>query len=90
MENQHLSNQDYDAAGGCLIRLFWMIVGNALLFFCAMAIAQGGSSLFAPIDALFWILVGSLLIARYVDIQYFNGLTGDGAAATMADWRIPV
>jgi hypothetical protein len=87
MENQHLLKQDYDASGGCLIRLFWMIVGNALLFLCAMAIAQGTSSWFSPIDALFWIIVGSLLITRYVDIRYFNGMTGDGDAATMADFR---
>lgn len=87
MENKHLLKQEYDAPAGCLIRLFWMIVGNALLFFCAMAIAQGTSSLFEPIDALFWILVGSLLITRYVDIRYFNGMTSDGDAATMADFK---
>ena len=79
--------QDDDALGGCLIRLFWMIAGNALLFFCALSIGQGNSKLFAPIDALFWVLVGSLLIARYVDIQYYNGMTGDGDAATMADFK---
>ena len=72
MENEHLLKQEYDAPAGCLIRLFWMIVGNALLFFCAMAIAQGNSSLFAPINALFWILVGSLLahsLCRYPVFQ---------------------
>ena len=87
MGNQHPSEQEYDSPSGCLIRLFWMIVGNALLIFCVMAIAQDTSGLFTPVDALFWVLVGSLMVARYVDIRYFNGLTSDSDPATMADFR---
>ena len=87
MEDQRPLKQDDDALGGCLIRLFWMFLGNAMLFLCAMAMAQEASGWFAPIDALFWVLVGSLLIARYVDIKHFNGTTGDGTAATMADFK---
>ncbi len=87
MENQHLTKQEYYSLASCLIRLYWMIVGNALLFFCALSIAQGTSSLLAPVDALFWVLVGSLLTTRYVDIRYFNGMTDRGDAATMADFK---
>ena len=87
MENAPFTKQEYDLPAGCLIRLYWMIVGNALLFFCAMAIAEGNSSLYAPINALFWILLGTLLAARYVDIRFFDGMTGDGDTATMADFK---
>jgi hypothetical protein len=87
MENQSSSKQDDDALGGCLIRLFWMFLGNAMLFLCAMAMAQEASGWFGPIDALFWALVGSLLIARYVDIAHFNGKTAEGNVATLADFK---
>lgn len=87
MENQHLSKREYNSLTGCLIRLYWMIIGNALLFGCAVAISQGTTDLFGPIDALFWVLVGNLLIARYVDIRYFNGMTDSGEPATMVDFK---
>ncbi len=60
MENQDLSKQEYDRPSGCLIRLFWMIIGNAMLAFCIIAIAQETYGFFGLVDGLYWIIVGSI------------------------------
>jgi len=71
---------------GCLIPTFWMLVGNGILALCAVAIAAG-SSLFGAADLFYWLTVGGLLAARYVDIRYLNGRTAEGKPATPAHWR---
>jgi len=75
-------------AGGCLVRLFWMAVGNLILVFSAIGIGQrsGGFAL-APLDAVFWAAAFSMPALRYVDIRYWEGETADNRPATMADWR---
>jgi len=87
MEEQKNDDQKHDAPAGCLLRLFWMIIGNVILLFCASGIIQHRSSLFSVADAFYWAAVGSLLAARYVDIRHLRGMTGDGDPATMADWH---
>ena len=82
-------NEDvkHDHLAGCFLRFFWMIVGNAILVFCVVSMVKGHSNLLGLEDAFYWSLVGILLAARYVDIQYFNGQTANGEPASMADWR---
>lgn len=72
---------------GCLIPVFWMLVGNGLLAFCALVIAANQTSFLSAADALYWITVGCLLAARYTDVRYLGGRTSEGTPATMADWR---
>ena len=87
MEDQKYEDHKYDPPAGCFLRVFWMIIGNAILLACAYGVLQHRSSLLSIADALYWAVVGSLLAARYVDIQYFLGTTSDGDPATMAHWR---
>jgi len=82
-----MEDQKYDPPAGCLLRLFWIMIGNAVLLFCAYAIVQHRSSMFGMADAFYWAIVGSLLAARYVDIRHFCGTTADGEPATMVHWR---
>ncbi len=77
----------YDSPARCLLRLFWMMIGNLIVLFCASCIAQQGSSLLSVADAFYWAAVGSLLLVRYVDIRYAFGLTAYGDPASMAHWR---
>ena len=77
----------HDHLAGCFLRLFWMIIGNAILVLCAVSIVRGRSRLLGWEDVCYWALVGCLLAARYMDIQYFKGLTAEGDTASMADWR---
>ncbi len=72
---------------GCLIPVFWMLIGNGILAICALVIAANQSSILNSADALYWITVGCLLVARFVDIRYLGGRTSEGNSATMAHWR---
>jgi len=85
-EEQPLEPVEYDPVGGCLLRVFWMLLGNLLLLAAAYAITQS-PALLGPADALFWLCVGLLLAARYVDVKHFKGRTAEGRPATLADWR---
>ncbi|MBN2476080.1 MAG: hypothetical protein JXB62_15825 [Pirellulales bacterium] len=87
MENPRQQDVKYELPSGCFLRLFWMIVGNFILLFCAIAIAQNPSGWLGVADAFFWAIVGCLLAARYVDIRRFRGRKADGSPASMADWR---
>ena len=87
MDEPNYEDNKHDPLEGCLLRLFWMIVGNVLLALCAVSVVKGGYSLLGLDDAFYWAVVGCLLAARYVDIQYFQGKTADGDTASMADWR---
>lgn len=77
----------YDPASGCLLRLFWMMLGNLALLAAAYAIVVNSASTFGLADVFYWVIAGSLLWARYADIRYMKGRTADGEPATMSDWR---
>jgi hypothetical protein len=78
--------QPVEGASGCLLRVYWMLLGNALVFLCAYLIAQAGG-LFSAVDVFYWLAVAGLLGARYVDVRYMNGRTAEGQPATTRDWR---
>ena len=87
METQKCQNPEYDSASGCLLRVFWMLIGNLILLFCALGIFQNRSGFLGVADAFYWAAVGSLLAARYVDIRYLQGRTAEGNPASLAHWR---
>jgi hypothetical protein len=73
---------------GCLVRLFWMGVGNLVLVLTAIGIGQkhAGFAL-GGLDVLLWATAGCLLAVRYFDIRYLAGETADNRPASMSDWR---
>lgn len=71
---------------GCLLRVYWMMVGNALVAFAAYNIAQTRGELTLT-DVIYWLFVASLIAARHVDIRHLHGLTSEGQPASMRDWR---
>jgi len=76
------------SALGCLLRVFWMLGGIAILLYSAIWIAiKSGSANLSVIDAVFGAGLFAAILARYLDIRYFSGTTGTGEPATMADWR---
>lgn len=87
MEREKLEDVRRDPAAGCLLRIFWMIIGNVILLFSAYGITQQQDSLLSIADIFYWVFVAALLGARYADIRYFGGMTAEGAPATIADWR---
>jgi hypothetical protein len=65
-----------------------MGLGNAVLFFSAILIAQRREGDFlSELDALYGSAIFSLLMFRYIDIKFLNGSTSTGEPATMAHWK---
>jgi hypothetical protein len=69
-----------------LARIFWMLIGNVILFFLAMSIYQKHAIL-SSFDLAYWVIVLLLIVIRYCDIKYLGGLTGKGEPASIAHWR---
>lgn len=79
--------QTSSSGTGVLLRLYWLILGNALLFFVLVFIFERHPKLPSLLDVAFVATMASLLIVRYIDIRFFDGQTGEGKPATMQDWR---
>lgn len=72
---------------GCLVRLFWMALGNALLLACAALVAKQKAWTFSIVDGAYLAVVLLMIAARFVDISRFHGETTDGKPATMAHFK---
>jgi hypothetical protein len=72
---------------GLLLRIFWMLLGNAILLFSAVFVFQGKDWMFHTADAVFWSTAAALVLARYLEIKFYNGLTNTGEPASMSHWR---
>lgn len=74
------------SALGCLLRLFWMAIGNAVLLLVGVQLIQLDQHL-SGLDAAFWLILLLTVGARFIDIRYFAGTDGFGVPSTFADWR---
>jgi hypothetical protein len=83
----NVDNPPAGSANGCLLRIFWMMLGNAIVCFCAAAIVTNSTGHLSAADAFYWVTVGCLVGARYVDVRYYDGTTAKGEPATLAHWR---
>ena len=72
---------------GVAARLYWMLVGNAILYLFAVAIMQQGHQRAWITDVGFWATVGSLVLVRYVDVGLLGGATASGEPASRRDWH---
>ena len=73
---------------GCLLRLYWMLFGNAILWFLLAYIVSKRPGLPSAFDAIYWLIVVSLVLARYMDIRYHKGPTAySNEPATLRHWR---
>lgn len=70
-----------------IVRFFWVIFGVAALAMSALYIAQDSTSMFSPVDLVYWSITGLMIGARYLDIVRYHGLTSEGnRPATREDW----
>jgi hypothetical protein len=76
-----------DTVTGCLLRFTWMGVGNLVLFFLAISVAQSDGWQPTWRDAAFVAAALALIAVRFVDIRLFDGKDTEGKQATMVDWR---
>ena len=89
--NSHLvpeSNPVLDAKPkGCaptLVRLTWLLGGNAALFFLALSIMKRRT--LSVLDAIYWATVASLIVLRYIDISRLGGENADLEPASIRHW----
>ncbi len=80
-------DQEYDSPSGCLIHLFWLVLGNAVLVVVAGQLLLHPKGWFSGLDAVYWSFVALILAARYADVRYFKGITVEGKPSTLEDWR---
>ncbi|MGB8225433.1 MAG: hypothetical protein WCE45_01005 [Sedimentisphaerales bacterium] len=79
--------EKYDSILGLFAKFFWTLLGNAVLFFTAISIFQHKGEILHTADIVFWVTVAVLIIVRYLDIKFWNGLTVTGLPASMAHWQ---
>lgn len=71
---------------GCLMRITWILLANVMLFFAAMLVIRDRSAGLSVYDILFAASVVAGVVARYVEIRFFDGTTDTGQRATISDW----
>ena len=69
---------------GCLLRLIWSF-GNGGLVLLLIPIVLNDSGLLSFASIGFWILLGLVVVARYVDVTCYAGTMPDGTPATLRD-----
>jgi hypothetical protein len=79
--------EKYDNPLSLLARLFWMMVGNAILFFTTIFIFTNQGKMFNAADVVFWTTVAALALTRYIDVKFLGGMTVTDKPASMANWR---
>lgn len=72
---------------GFLARMYWVFLGNGILFFVLVFIVEKAQPFPSVLDVVYWVALVSLIGVRYVDIQFLGGQDGAGAPATMTHWR---
>ena len=84
--NQPVVSQQ-EQAGGCLLRLCWMLFGNVALVASAIFISEHRTSFLSAADGAFWGIAVALAAIRYVDVAHCGGRTASGQPATKSTWR---
>lgn len=79
--------EKYDSIFSLIVRVFWILFGNVILLVSVILIFQRKDWMFHTADVVFWGTVAALVLARYLDIKLYNGLTATGSPASMAHWR---
>ena len=76
-----------DSIAGLLARLFWMPIGSMVLAISMISILLHKGSMFQAVDWVFWITVATLILVRYLDINFWGGMSAAGGPATIANWN---
>ena len=81
------SGQESNSGAGCLLRLYWLVAGPAILFFLLAHILQKAPELLSLQDIGFFGVAASIIGVRYLDVCHYKGQTGYGEPATISQWR---
>jgi len=81
MDNQQ---QSYQSGSGCLVRSLWTFIGHAVLLILALYIFEKQSRSFSIFDVLYFLAIGLIILARFIDIRFLKGETVYGKPASTA------
>ena len=76
------------ASAGCLLRLFWLLIGNAAIYLALATIAATKPPLPSSLDFVVGITLLLMIAARWLDITRNAGRTVSGEPATLRHWRL--
>lgn len=76
-----------DSVLGLFLRLYWIMIGNAVLAIAAVLPVANPQVPVAPLMAVYVLSVAALIAARYVDIRACGGQTVHGTPADMGHWK---
>jgi hypothetical protein len=80
------TNNAQESGLGILLRIFWMMIGNVILFLFLVGIYESEKRALSLKDGIYWVIVILLIIIRYLDIKYLGGSTARGFPASMSHW----
>jgi hypothetical protein len=69
---------------GAAARIYWFMGGPCALFVLALALTRSPRW---SRHLAYWTVVASLLLVRYIDVRWLNGLTASGEPASLRHWR---
>lgn len=75
------------APAGCLLRLFWIVAGNAAIYLSLATIAATQPPLPSSLDFVVGISLVLMIAARWLDIARCGGRTISDEPATLHHWR---
>ena len=70
-----------------VVHLFWMLLGPALLFAVLYGNTTEDKSWFSETDLAYFIILGSVVLARWLDQRSGQCTLSDGQASTWKDYR---
>lgn len=82
-----INEGETEGMGGCMLRLYWLVVAPVALLGLAASLAKTGAGPLSAASAVYWAVAAGALLVRYLDIFRFQGETVDGKPASRADWR---
>jgi hypothetical protein len=62
-------------------RLSWMIIGPFALAIAAVGIADRRDGWFSPLDLIYFVVLGGMLLGRWLEFRYSRPLTATGEPA---------
>lgn len=68
-------------------RLFWMLFGPMLLLLLCVYILNSGTGWVTLVDGAFFVVLGAILLARWIEYRSGHALTATGEPATAAHFR---
>ncbi|OHB54447.1 MAG: hypothetical protein A2Y12_04150 [Planctomycetes bacterium GWF2_42_9] len=87
--SKHIEPQTehYDSIFSLFVRVFWALIGNFIAFFILFAIVNHKGSQFYLMDLIYFGVIAALILARYIDIKFWDKADDNGQPITMLNWR---